>query len=87
MTKDSFITSIKHFESLQKRYQTTNNKKMCDIISNALQSMNLYFRIKDVIEEFYPTSAIQLEFWLDKNGCLSTKYIQGGVQPNDKDYE
>lgn len=39
--------SIRHFESLQKRYMTTHNGKMCSRVEDALTSMRF---IKAIIE-------------------------------------
>lgn len=37
--------TIKHFESLQKRYTTQHNGKMCDRVADALEALRWYSRI------------------------------------------
>lgn len=34
--------TIKHFEALQKRYQTQHNGKMCERVADALEALNAY---------------------------------------------
>lgn len=43
--------TIKHFESLQKRYTTQHNGKMCDRVSDALEAL---YRFKNQ-EEYFKT--------------------------------
>jgi len=39
MNNDILTKSIKHFESLQKRYTTTHNDKQCEYVKTALECM------------------------------------------------
>lgn len=45
--------TIKHFESLQKRYTTEHNGKMCDRVQDALDALSYY---KKTSAEWVPAS-------------------------------
>lgn len=41
--------TIKHFESLQKRYTTQHNGKMCKRVADALEALNFYKMVADIL--------------------------------------
>lgn len=43
--------TIKHFESLQKRYTTQHNGKMCERVADALEALNIYKKTMKKIEQ------------------------------------
>lgn len=55
--------TIKHFESLQKRYTTQHNGQMCERVADALEALN-FFKREDIVTEIF-----------DKIDKLLTKHV------------
>lgn len=70
MTRTNLRVTIKYFKKLQKYYQRTYNDKEQKYVSNALECMNLYYKIKDVLEEYAKNGHINLRVSLCKDGTL-----------------
>lgn len=62
--------TIKYFKTLQRRYKLIHDKKLYKYVSNALECMNLYYKIKDVLEEYAKNGHINLRVSLCKDGTL-----------------
>ena len=45
--------TIKHFESLQKRYTTQHNGQMCERVSDALEALYRFKRQEDFFKDMF----------------------------------
>lgn len=48
--------TIKHFESLQKRYTTQHNGQMCERVSDALEALYRFKSQEDYFEKMFGTT-------------------------------
>lgn len=48
--------TIKHFESLQKRYTTQHNGKMCERVADALEALYFFKNKEDYFKKMFGTT-------------------------------
>ena len=48
--------TIKHFESLQKRYTTQNNGQMCERVADALEALYRFQSQEDFFKKMFGTT-------------------------------
>ena len=52
--------TIKHFESLQKRYTTQHNGKMCERVADALEALKHFKCQKDYSDKMFDKKTIDI---------------------------
>ena len=51
--------TIKHFESLQKRYTTQHNGQMCERVADALEALYRFKNQEDYFNKMFGTAAVK----------------------------